>query len=906
MPVSIGPRIGIEGEAEYRKALQNIIQQQKTLKAEMQETASAFDKNASAQEKMKAKAEALNKQIEVQKQRVSELSRMVDESTNKYGEADTRTLKWKQALAEAETELNNLNNELKSTNGWTAFGEQCKSVGDKLETVGGKIQAVGDKLTKFLTLPIVGAFTAATKSSLDFSDGMAKVYTIADSSVVSMEDMSDALLDLSDSSGKGAGELAEAAYQALSAGVATENAAGFVSTAADLAKAGFLETAGAVDVLTTIINAYGYSAEDAANIADQLVQTQNDGKTTVDQLAQSMGQIIPTASALNIPLEQLNAAYVLMTKQGINTANATTYLNGMFTELADGGSTVGKILKDKTGKTFGQLMEDGYSLGDVLGILSDSVEGNSEAFLNLWGNVRAGRGALSIVNGGIETFNDETAAMEKATGNVASALETLSTPGAKARKALVQLTNAGIQIGDRFAPYIEKAANFVSGLIDKWDALSPATQDNIIKFAAIAAAVGPVLSVIGKLTVGIGTLIGPLGIGGIATAIGAAGGLIPAIGAALAAIAPVAGVVLGVVAAVAAVVLVVKNWGKITEWLGNVWDTVCTTVSNAWDELKTSLIEGWDNLKTSTVETWNNVKDTISGAWDNAVSTVKGAIDTVKTGVVAGWNNIKTNTTAAWNNIKSGISTAWSNIKSTVTTAANNAKTSVVNAWNTLKSNTSTAWGNIKSTIQANGGGIKGVITTAVQGYQSIWSNAFSAINSITGGKLASVYGTVSSIMSNVKSAISDKIWGAWSAVKEAISSISSLFSNARFSFPHISLPHFSWSWKDIGGIVKIPQISVSWYKKAYQNPVMFTSPTVLGTSSGLKGFGDGRDGEIVIGKSTMFSMIRDAVASGGNTTYGNIYVTVNGAEGQDVNELADLVVNKINHQVMRRRAAFA
>ena len=138
MAVNIGPRIGIEGEAEYRKQLNNIIQQQKTLAAEMHATESAFGKNATAQEKAKAKAESLTKQIELQKQRVEAAAKMVRESAKAYGEADDRTLKWKQVLADATTDLNNLEDELDDANkqvksfssgsneaaqGWTAFGQ---------------------------------------------------------------------------------------------------------------------------------------------------------------------------------------------------------------------------------------------------------------------------------------------------------------------------------------------------------------------------------------------------------------------------------------------------------------------------------------------------------------------------------------------------------------------------------------------------------------------------------------------------------------------------------------------------------------------------------------------------------------------------------------------------------------
>lgn len=115
MAVNIGPRIGIDGEAEYRKQLNNIIQQQKTLTAEMRATESAFDKNASAQERASAKAASLTKQIDLQRQRVEMASKMVEESTKAYGEADDKTLKWKQVLADATTDLNKLESELRDT-----------------------------------------------------------------------------------------------------------------------------------------------------------------------------------------------------------------------------------------------------------------------------------------------------------------------------------------------------------------------------------------------------------------------------------------------------------------------------------------------------------------------------------------------------------------------------------------------------------------------------------------------------------------------------------------------------------------------------------------------------------------------------------------------------------------------
>ena len=503
------------------------------------------------------------------------------------------------------------------------------------------MKSAGETLSKYVTAPIVGGLAASAKSALSYGDAIAKMSTIADEGQVPVEQLKKQILQLSNETGKGSTELAEAAYQALSASVDTKDVMSFLGDATGLAKAGFLETADAVDVLTTIINAYGYSASDANNIANQLIQTQNDGKTTVNELAQAMGQVIPTASALNIPLEQLNAAYVLLTKQGINTANSTTYLNGMFTELADGGSTVSEILQNKTGKTFGQLMKDGHTLGDVMQILNDSVDGDSEAFLNLWGNTRAGKGALALLNGGVEEFNAEALQMANSTGNIEEALDKLSTPGAKARKALNSLVNAGIQIGDVLAPYIEKAVTFIQGLLDKFNALDPSTQKIIVAIAAVAAAIGPLLVVIGTLVSSIGSIMimGPVLLG------------------MLSGIAPVILIVIGVITLLVAVgVTLYKNWDTIKMYAGMLKDWLI----NTWTAIKTGVINTVNALKNGVTTAWNSIKLAVFNVVRSVVQKVVGDFGVLKNNVSSIWNSIKSAITnpilTAYNTVKGWIS----------------------------------------------------------------------------------------------------------------------------------------------------------------------------------------------------------------------------------------------------------
>lgn len=230
-----------------------------------------------------------------------------------------------------------------------------------------------------------GALVAISKIGAEFESSFAQVETIMDTSQMSVEDMKSSIQNLSSEMGVSASELSGAVYNAISATGDTANAVSLVGDATRLATAGFTDAESALSVLTTTINAYGMSASDAESISDSLIQTQNLGVTTIDQLASAMGKAISTASAYNVNLGNLESAYVSLTKAGISTEESTTYISSMLNELGDTGSEVGKILKKETGKSFGTLMKEGKSLGDVIEVLSDHVDGSAEALMNLWG-----------------------------------------------------------------------------------------------------------------------------------------------------------------------------------------------------------------------------------------------------------------------------------------------------------------------------------------------------------------------------------------------------------------------------------------------------------------------------------------------------------------------------------------
>ena len=151
------------------------------------------------------------------------------------------------------------------------------------------------------------------------------------------------------------------------------------------------------------------------------------------------------------------------------------------------------------------------------------------------------------------------------------------------------------------------------------------------------------------------------------------------------------------------------------------------------------------------------------------------------------------------------------------------------------------------------------------------------------------------------------------SGIKEtmsgALEKIKGLF-NFKWSLPKPKIPHFTWTWRKVGP-VSIPNVSVEWYAKAMRNGMILDSPTIFGAAGG-KLLGGGEAGaEAVVGVNSLKSMIQQAVASGlgvtnNSTNYGGVNIVVYGAPGQSVSELADIIEERINANVLSKEAVFA
>lgn len=642
MAVNIGPRIGIEGEAQYRKEIQGLIQQTKTLKSEMQATASAWDKSASSMKKNAETRKNLNQQIDVQKKRVEELKKMLSESEQKYGENSQQTLKWKQAVADATTELNKLNNELKNTpNGLQSLGQDMTAAGDK-------IKGVGEALAPVSAVAAAG-IGASVKLASDFENSMAKVSTIADTGKVPLKDLQQQIMDLSNATGIAAPEIAANVYDAISAGQDTGDAVSFVANATTLAKAGFTSSSSALDILTTAMNAYGMSADEVSHVSDVLITTQNLGKTTVDQLAASMGKVIPTAKSQGVGIEQLSAAYAVMTANGIGTAETTTYLNSMLNELGKSGSSAEKAFRAGTegikegGLTMKEAMESGMSLTDVLAVLQTQAEKNGTTISNMFGSAEAGK-AATVLQDNATKVTETIDAMNNSSGATETAFKKLDTTSNQVAITVNRVKNSATELGTSvltmLAPALETVSTAVSKAAEWFSNLDEDQKKTIGTIGLVVAAAAPVLVVIGSVVSAVGTIVGAIGtfLGVVAPVAGAIGGVV-------AAAAPFIAIAAGVVAAG---VLIYKNWDTIKATAIQLVDTA----KQKFEEFKAKISEAFENAKTAATEKFNAIKTTVITTWDNIKTSVTEKVTAVNETITNGITQAKETVTTILDSIK--------------------------------------------------------------------------------------------------------------------------------------------------------------------------------------------------------------------------------------------------------------
>lgn len=673
-----GITIEIDGKTTgLTKALKSANAEIKSTQSNLKAMEKALKLDPKNVDLLKAKQNALNEVIKETKEKL-DMEKQAAESAKKELELGNITQGEYDALqAEIVTTTKNLEDLEKQArqsasvlgSQMQAAGAQMQEVGNNISGVGDKISAVGGKMTATITMPVVAGGTAAVKQATDYSSALAKLSTIADTTQTPLDDLDASIMALSDSTGMGAAEIAEASYQAISAGQSTKDAVGFVEQANVLARAGFTSMTTATDTLTSVLNAYGLSADQVSSVSDKLIITQNLGKTSVDELGASMGKVIPTAAMYGVNLDQLSAAYVTTTKNAIGTAESTTYIKSMLNELGKSGTTTSNILKEKTGKSFSELMSEGYNLTDVLQIVQDAANSSGLELADMFGSQEAVTAAGSLIQHAND-FTDAITELGNSAGTAQQAFDTLeaSDPSIQFEKTKTAIQNCAISIGQILMPIIQQITGKIQELVQKFRDLDPATQQQIVKFAAIAAAIGPLIAIIGTLISSVGKIITFGGqivslVGSITTWMGTAstfitGTMIPAITGVVTAIGPFLLIAAAVIAVITAIIVVIKNWDAIVEVAQFVWESFCEKVSQLVTAFKEFFTSAFQAIGSFFTGIWNGIVSVATNAW-SSIRNVFSTVGSFFTGIFQqAWNGI----TSIFNRLGGFFSGVWNSV----------------------------------------------------------------------------------------------------------------------------------------------------------------------------------------------------------------------------------------------------
>ena len=523
-----------KGAIETQRQLQNSIKSVNSMQSKVDgytRTSNAIEQQRGKLERLQAEHEKVSQKIQAHQTNAERLRAKIEETGDATGELTAQLVREENEVAKNTERLKSNENQIRQTTAsihsqeeqLERMAQELRDAGidtDNLEESNARLQRSYERLrgsqenlnrinseqakikeniaatkTQLLgTIEAIGAVTAAiyagpVQAAQEYETAIAKVSTIADANAVPIEEMSSEIMKLSNTTGIAASQIADDVYNAISAGQQTGDAVNFVSYSTKLAKAGFAESAQTLDVLTTILNAYGMEAEEVSKVSDMLVQTQNKGKVSVGELSSVMGKIIPTANANNVALEQLCAGYAIMTSKGIAAAETTTYMNSMLNELSKSGTTAEKTLRATTGKSFKELMTEGKSLGEVIQILQQEAEKSGKSLNDMFGSAEAGKAAVSLLSGGVEGFNEQVAGMVDSAGATEEAFAKMDqTTEAKMQKAKNSIANLGIVLGQNLLPIVGNLADKVAAVVVKVSEFAQANPKLVQTALKVAAA----------------------------------------------------------------------------------------------------------------------------------------------------------------------------------------------------------------------------------------------------------------------------------------------------------------------------------------------------------------------------------------------------------------------------------
>lgn len=457
----------------------------------------------------------------------------------------------------------------KYLNGFKEAEKQTKTWVDKMNKAGKSMEKVGTSMSKYLTLPIMGVGAASVKLGMDFEANMSRVQAISGATGTELERMNQVALKLGADTAFSATEVATSMEGLASAGFTVNETINALPGLLDLAASSGADLGTATDIAASALRGFQLDASESGRVADVFAEAANRTNAGVEDMGEAMKYIAPVANAMGMSIEETAAAVGILSDAGIKGSQAGTVLRGALTRLTNPAKDA-KDVMSKLGMSFSDAQGNMLPMEGIIQELQKGTKGltqeqKNQAMATLFGQ-EALSGMLVLTDQGPEKLAGLTKGLEESSGAAKAAADIMmdNTKGA-VEEMTGALETAGIKIFNIVAPSITDLANKISGLVDKFNALSPEAQGVIVKFAGMAAAAGPVVKIVGKIAGGIGELGDKFGwfAGAAGTAAKATTGAATAagwLGTSFAAAAlPVVGIVAGIAALTAGGIALYKH-----------------------------------------------------------------------------------------------------------------------------------------------------------------------------------------------------------------------------------------------------------------------------------------------------------------------------------------------------------
>jgi TP901 family phage tail tape measure protein len=536
------------------------------------------------------------------------------------------------------------------------FGDKSATAEQKLNGLSSAFKTTGGLLSKNVTLPIVGVGAAAVKTATDFEAGMSEVKAISGATGSEFDALRDKAIEMGAKTKFSASDSADAfKYMAMAGWDASQMMDG-IAGIMDLAAASGEDLATTSDIVTDALTAFGLQASDSAHFADVLAQASSKSNTNVGLMGETFKYVAPVAGALGYSIEDTAVAIGLMANSGIKGSQAGTALRSTITRLA---KPVGEAkdaveeLKISITNTDGTMKPLSQTMVELREKFAGLTEEQKAQYAAMLAGQEGMSGLLAIVNASDEDFQKLTDEINNANGAAEDMASVMMDNTAGAVEQLKgALESAGILIGEKLTPYIRDLAEWITGLVEKFNNLSDEQQDNIVKWGLILAAIGPTLLILSKVIsivsvamkafgllrttiVGLTTAFRLLRVGNLAV-MTAMGGIPKAVAGIVTAISGITAPIMAVVAVVAVLVgAFVTLWKTNKEFRDNmtvIWNKILVSISGFFDgivERINALGFDFENITEVIKTAWMALCDILAPLFERAFNTIAIVLDGV-------------------------------------------------------------------------------------------------------------------------------------------------------------------------------------------------------------------------------------------------------------------------------------